>query len=308
MKRSPHDLLKDLGLHVPIDGIEIDPNDRYRLATLLALLGEQMRVDAIAEADLQAMWGGMHGTRGQDPGAPATPAQLARLRESLTETLHQVLGMKTAYTAPTMSKAAAGAAELAGHAFDFAEASECDAGQVLVALCSVVPAHLSSDETRLAESRLQQLLVGRGPLRVAQIYADFVTLSPLEAFADALRETYRPRRDWASLAKARRAHMRAAPGPRAGLPTPHLETLTLEPRCPTFVCTPPRRSMAPRRRPRHAGNRMAQTARSRWWRDFPSGSSAMPPATSRSTTSGARASRCQARPRRKPWRRPSRGA
>ncbi|MGN4112977.1 hypothetical protein, partial [Burkholderia gladioli] len=195
MKLSPHDLLKDLGLHVPIDGIEIDPNDRYRLATLLTLLGQQMRVDAIAEADLQAMWVGMHGAQGQAPDAPATPAQLARLRESLTVTLHQVLGMKTTDTAPTMSKAAAGAAELAGHAFDFAEAHQRDAGLVLVALLSTVPARLSDDQMRLALSRLQQLLVGRGPLRVAQIYADFVTLSPLEAFADALRETYRPRRD-----------------------------------------------------------------------------------------------------------------
>ncbi|WP_155419900.1 hypothetical protein [Burkholderia gladioli] len=54
---------------------------------------------------------------------------------------------------------------------------------------------MSSDATRLAESRLRQLLIGRGPLRVAQIYADFVTLSPLEAFADAQRDTYRPKRD-----------------------------------------------------------------------------------------------------------------
>lgn len=141
------------------------------------------------------MWVGMHGAQGQAPDAPATPAQLARLRESLTVTLHQVLGMKTTDTAPTMSKAAAGAAELAGHAFDFAEAHQRDAGLVLVALLSTVPARLSDDQMRLALSRLQQLLVGRGPLRVAQIYADFVTLSPLEAFADALRETYRPRRD-----------------------------------------------------------------------------------------------------------------
>ncbi|WP_186117754.1 hypothetical protein [Burkholderia gladioli] len=195
MKRSPHDLLKDLGLHVPIDGIEIDPDDRDRLATLLTLLGQQMRVDAIADADLQAMWVGMHGARGHDPGTPATPAQLARLRESLTVTLHQMLGMKTAPAAPVMSKVGAGAAELAGHAFDFAEAHQCDAGLVLVALLGTVPARPSDDQTRLALSRLQQLLIGRGPLRAAQIYADFVTLGPLEPFADALRETYRPKRD-----------------------------------------------------------------------------------------------------------------
>ncbi|WP_186038465.1 hypothetical protein [Burkholderia gladioli] len=195
MKLTPHDLLNDLGLHVPIDGIEIDPNERYRLATLLTLLGQQLRVDAIAEADLQAMWVGMHGTRGHDPGAPATPAQLAWLRESLTVTLHQVLGMKTAPAAPVMSKVEAGVAELAGHTLDFAATYERDAGQVLVALCSVVPAHLSSDETRLAESRLEQLLIGRRPLRAAQIYADFAAHPQLATFADALLETYRPKRD-----------------------------------------------------------------------------------------------------------------
>ncbi|WP_186123088.1 hypothetical protein [Burkholderia gladioli] len=195
MKLTPHDLLKDLGLHVPIDGIEIDPNDRYRLATLLTLLGQQLRVDAIAEADLQAMWVGMHGTRGHHPGAPATSAQLARLRESLTVTLHQVLGMKTAPAAPVMSKVEAGVAELAGHTLDFAATYERHAGQVLVALCSVVPAHLSSDETRLAESRLEQLLIGRRPLRAAQIYADFAAHPQLATFADALLETYRPKRE-----------------------------------------------------------------------------------------------------------------
>lgn len=195
MKRSPHDLLKDLGLHVPIDGIEIDPNDRYRLATLFTLLGRQMRVDAIAEADLQAMWAGMHGAQGQASSAPATPAQLARLRESLTVTLHQVLGMKTTDTARTMSKAAAGVAELAGHPYDFAAAYQRDAGLVLHGLFSSTAASLSAEEFSLAVDRLRQLLISRGPLRVAQIYADFVTLSPLEAFADALRETYRPKRD-----------------------------------------------------------------------------------------------------------------
>ncbi|WP_186153240.1 hypothetical protein [Burkholderia gladioli] len=195
MKRSPHDLLKGLGLHVPIDGIEIDPNDRYRLATLLTLLGQQMRVDAIAAADLQAMWVGMHGAQGQAPSAPATPAQLARLRESLTVTLHQVLGMKTAPAAPVMSKVKAGVAELAGHPYDFAAAYQRDAGRVLHGLLSSTAASLSAEEFSLAVDRLRQLLIGRGPLRVAQIYADFVTLSPLEAFADALRETYRPKRD-----------------------------------------------------------------------------------------------------------------
>ncbi|ATF90463.1 hypothetical protein [Burkholderia gladioli] len=195
MKRSPHDLLKDLGLHVPIDGIEIDPNDRYRLATMLTLLGRQMRVDAIAKADLQAMWVGMHGARGHDPGSPATPAQLARLRESLTVTLHQMLGMKAAPAVPVMSKVGAGAAELAGHPYDFAAAYQRDAGLVLHGLLSSTAASLSAEEFSLAVDRLRQLLFGRGPLRVAQIYADFVTLSPLEAFADALRETYRPKRD-----------------------------------------------------------------------------------------------------------------
>ncbi|WP_186144414.1 hypothetical protein [Burkholderia gladioli] len=195
MKRSPHDLLKGLGLHVPIDGIEIDPNDRYRLATLLTLLGQQMRVDAIAAADLQAMWVGMHGAQGQAPSAPATHAQLARLRESLTVTLHQVLGMKTAPAAPVTSKVKAGVAELAGHPYDFAAAYQRDAGLVLHGLLSSTAASLSAEEFSLAVDRLRQLLIGRGPLRVAQIYADFVTLSPLEAFADALLETYRPKRD-----------------------------------------------------------------------------------------------------------------
>ncbi|WP_334001455.1 hypothetical protein [Burkholderia gladioli] len=195
MKRSPHDLLNDLGLHVPIDGIEIAPNDRYRLATLLKLLGQQMRVDAIAKADLQAMWVGMHGARGHDPGTPATPAQLVRLRESLTVTLHRVLGMKTAPAAPVMPKVGAGVAQLAGHPYDFAAAYQRDAGRVLHALLGSTAASLSAEEFSLAVDRLRQLLFGRGPLRVAQIYADFVTLSPLEAFADALRETYRPKRD-----------------------------------------------------------------------------------------------------------------
>ncbi|WP_186130650.1 hypothetical protein [Burkholderia gladioli] len=194
MTLSPDEVLKHLGIYVPRDGIEIDPTDSYRTITLLQLLGRQLRIDAIPDADLQTMLVGMHGVLGQQPGVPATPEDLARLRVSLNLTLNRVFGMKTASTAPVTPEAAA--AELASLRFDFAGSYERNAGMILLALRSRASEYRLSDaQASLAMERLEQLLVGLRPLHTAQIYTDFAGQPLLAGFADALYEAYRPNTD-----------------------------------------------------------------------------------------------------------------
>lgn len=184
MKLSPHEILKHLGFEVPLDGIEIDPAEGRRTTTLLQLLGRQMRLDAIADADLQMM---LDGT----PGALAAPEELVHLRTRLSGTLHRVFGMKTASAAPVTPEAAA--AELARLPFDYADGHKRNAGDILFALRNRASDYrLSKAQSSLALARLEQLLVGLRPLRMAQIYTDFVAQPLLAGFAAALYKACQP--------------------------------------------------------------------------------------------------------------------
>ncbi|AMP72632.1 hypothetical protein PP715_23365 [Ralstonia solanacearum] len=65
MKLTPHEILKHLGVHVPEDGIAINPHDAFMYTTLLSLLGKQMTVDAISDSDLTVLNTGLSAAHGQ---------------------------------------------------------------------------------------------------------------------------------------------------------------------------------------------------------------------------------------------------
>lgn len=95
MKLTPHEILKYLGVHVPEEGIEINPHDAYLHATLLRLLGDQMRVGAIPEGGLTELLVGLHGAH-TGPGAAVpepTSETLEKLRTTLRSIKTRILGM-----------------------------------------------------------------------------------------------------------------------------------------------------------------------------------------------------------------------
>lgn len=94
MRLTPHEILMYLGVHVPEDGIEINPYDTYLHATLLRLLGKQMSVSAIDDSDLTDLRVGMHGAV-NGPGSVVsepTGESLEKLRMTL-RVIQKQLGM-----------------------------------------------------------------------------------------------------------------------------------------------------------------------------------------------------------------------
>lgn len=192
MKLMPHEILQHLGLHVPAEGIEIEATDGYRHATLLRLLGRQMRVSAIADQDLELLLAGMRTVMGTAPShTSATPPQLDQLRASLTLTCQQVFGF--ALVDDAWSTAVPDLAdELKGHDFDFAKEYDRHPGQILSGMLSIVPIQPGDAQYGLARERLQQLLTGRRSLFLWEIYADFLAQPHVRAFADAIHVHFRP--------------------------------------------------------------------------------------------------------------------
>jgi hypothetical protein len=95
MKLNPHEILRYLGFDVPEDGIEINSHDMYLYATLLRLLGQQMRVDAIPGSQLAELLVGLHGVH-CGPGAVVpepTAESTEKLRASLRLIQKRYLGM-----------------------------------------------------------------------------------------------------------------------------------------------------------------------------------------------------------------------
>lgn len=94
MKLTPHEILTYLGINVPQDGLDINSHDLYLHATLLRLLGQQMRVDAIPGTELAELLVGLHGVH-FGPGA-VVPAPTAESTEKLCASLRVIqksLGM-----------------------------------------------------------------------------------------------------------------------------------------------------------------------------------------------------------------------
>jgi hypothetical protein len=83
MKFTPQKILKEFGLDVPEDGIEIGENDVYIYTTLLNLLGKSINVDNIPAEELKALLISMYGTLGRNPKVQETDDHLARLRSGL---------------------------------------------------------------------------------------------------------------------------------------------------------------------------------------------------------------------------------
>ncbi|MDR8092946.1 hypothetical protein KPB05_36425 [Burkholderia gladioli] len=95
MKLTPHEILRHLGFDMPDDGIEINPHDMYLHATLLRLLGQQMRISAIADSELAALHVGLYGVH-HGPGAVApepTGETIEKLRASLLVMQKRAFGM-----------------------------------------------------------------------------------------------------------------------------------------------------------------------------------------------------------------------
>lgn len=80
MKLTPHEILTYLGISIPQDGLDINSHDLYLHATLLRLLGQQMRVDAIPGTELAELLAGLHGVH-FGPGA-VVPERCSRARRA----------------------------------------------------------------------------------------------------------------------------------------------------------------------------------------------------------------------------------
>ena len=61
MKLSPHQILSMLGLNVPEEGVEINPNDAFLYSETLNSLGATMDVSLIPEQDLKMIHVGLQG-------------------------------------------------------------------------------------------------------------------------------------------------------------------------------------------------------------------------------------------------------
>jgi hypothetical protein len=131
MKLTPHEILTYLGIHVPQDGLTINPDDMYLHASLLRLLGEQMSVGAIRESDLTMLFAGVHSALSGPESATAdqTNETLEKLRTTLRIVVKKSLGM-VGERADFRDRASQ--KPLVAEAFSFGDDGECATGEVQV--------------------------------------------------------------------------------------------------------------------------------------------------------------------------------